>query len=101
MARRMQCGDLVLRRGQPFGRIHCWTEGGASVFQLNVRTPIRIVVDGIELTCDHVVITDEMFRSGEFTTEPWTREGYCEHCGNGPVCVVCGRGYAGKQLQKI
>lgn len=105
MASRMQyCGgDRVLRRGRPFGRIHCWTGGGASVFQLNVRTPITVVVDGVELECDHVVITDEMFRSGEFTTEPWQKEheGYCEHCGAGPICMVCGRGLSLEQKRAL
>jgi hypothetical protein len=41
---------------------------------------------------------DQPFRVKEIPskddgTRPPVREGGCEHCGTGPTCVVCGRGY--------
>lgn len=74
----MQCGDKVITiEGQVIGWIHCWVKGGASV-QLDI--PRRVILDGLGcVQVDHIIITDEMFASGQFiATSPTAVEAESE-----------------------
>lgn len=62
------CGDWVYQNGARIGVMYHWTEGGVSV-QLLSRVA---TVNG--WMADHVVITDEMFWSGEYSWERWSEE---------------------------
>jgi hypothetical protein len=68
-----ECGDHVLWHGQPFGIIHCWAAGGCSVrLDKPSETFIQIQVPDSRIhyrrfTCLEVLVTNEMFTSGDFT----------------------------------
>ena len=65
-----KCGDRVLWHGQPFGVIHCWAKDGCSV-RLDKPYWVYITRDGANykegFQCLQVLVTNEMFASGEFT----------------------------------
>ena len=68
-----KCGDHVLWHDQPFGIIHCWAKDGCSV-RLHEPGESFLQMMGADsviysrcFTCLQVLVTNEMFASGEFT----------------------------------
>lgn len=60
------CSDYVIRNGKRVGIMYHWAKDGVSVQLID---PVPVTVAGVSVLADHVVITDAMFASGEFTWE--------------------------------